>query len=1287
MFWVYAQKSSDLKIGELVPNTLSLPPMSGERVPMGTLAEGMVAYLSLDRHLSSFTPDGEAGVAEFSRDSAAYMPDLIRVEPGEPRFFPGRFGDSIFLESSWRHIKAGNQFPQEIANMSGGAAAFTAIGSAKLSKVDGLLDGSALRIDVEEAGGGFATPAQETVPAKRQTISMYVRGSEAVRLEIAARMEGVEKPLGTSSNVLSDAWQRVEVDYALPAEKDTGPWPGKDRTPPIHLESTLNQPGWFQADALMLESHLGYSGRRGASSWTAGNRKRSGERLYLPPSPNAAAGTVAFWVSRLGDIQWRVLFCIDDGEGWKPDLRIDLRDNRRIQLLMGKDSKSIATADLPAPIEVGEWHHFAVVWDEGRGKVYFDGEPLTSGECDQRMMTSRINIGGVAGDSSPALRADMLIDDFALWNRTLNDDEVAALFRREAPLSAGVDTSLLFDDREPVSVFARDQRDRLWPFRINNNGTESISGLVVKYGIDGIFEKEIELRKIPAGKSLKIELPWSPAFLESGEYEMVFRFTGGEVDREMRRKVEIVPARLPEGNAHVIPWGNYSEDLRELGFTAGAISGTSPQTIENITRYGLYTVARINLAGVSEDESERFVNAAGKRGKFDQRAPGPLADIDRKTADLAERLSLLPDIRHVIINCEHQWSWHPDFRPQTVKQVKERFGLDLSKWSVPENRYFRSVHPGGRLAQSLDSYPPIPPDGTVSLSDPFYAYHLWWHGDGVGTEVFLNDRIAVGTRKLAPLAKYIGEPVLRRPSIRAFREMDLVQEWFYYGNPDRAIWVQEATAAAARGSGAQIGGMPQFLFKPGMAAPYGGLPTPEMFREVVWHCLARPMRGLTYWNHWGAIKRGSADNIKTQEEIDTILGEKPTWKEAAAQIKVTGEHSTVFLFIPELREEIRRLHQEDVAPLGALIPRWENAPRRIAVYRSFAGELFNNRRWSNRTSLENMVLSMQIPFDILYDEDFEDNDKLLDNYQLVAIPVAPVITEPAFAQLSEFAAGGGTVLVDEMFKATIPEAVSIDAGTHQTGLTRLAEIEQDLLLRYKDPLHPGYIEGMEQAARQIADELAEQGMEIPKIVSGLELDLSTSTRSVFPNILRAEGVNYLVAVNRLRRPGPHYGHFGKVLEEGVSQTAEFDAAPNLGKVAYDLLNSIRIPMKQQDGRNHFKLELPPGGGRVLIFLPEPVGSMELNVEDGGSTRRGERLRVSASLSGESGQLLPGVIPVRADLTGPDGNELDLSRYDAFVNGEWLMEIPVSFNQPMGTYRLTLTELASGSQVQQTWRIE
>ncbi len=128
-------------------------------------------------------------------------------------------------------------------------------------------------------------------------------------------------------------------------------------------------------------------------------------------------------------------------------------------------------------------------------------------------------------------------------------------------------------------------------------------------------------------------------------------------------------------------------------------------------------------------------------------------------------------------------------------------------------------------------------------------------------------------------------------------------------------------------------------------------------------------------------------------------------------------------------------------------------------------------------------------------------------------------------------------------------------------------------------------------------------------------------------------------------------------------------------------------MEESNGRNRFTLDLPPAGGRVLVFLPETIGGIDIGSSDTLDPVRGKWHRLSARLTGNSGHPVPGIIPVRVDIRGPGDRPLDLSRYDAFTNGEWSLDLPISFNQPAGTYQLTLTELASGIQSRYRWVIE
>jgi hypothetical protein len=474
--------------------------------------------------------------------------------------------------------------------------------------------------------------------------------------------------------------------------------------------------------------------------------------------------------------------------------------------------------------------------------------------------------------------------------------------------------------------------------------------------------------------------------------------------------------------------------------------------------------------------------------------------------------------------------------------------------------------------------------------------------------------------------------------------------------------------------------MPQFLFKPGMAAPYGGMPTPDLWRETVWLCLSRPIVGMTYWNLWGALTKQK--DMHTQEEIDARLGPKPTWADAKAKITATSEQSSLFLWIPELKDEIARLHQQDLHPLGALLPRWENRPRQIAVYRSFAGQMFNNIRWPSGGPLRTVVERLGQPFDILYDQDFEENPKLLDSYKVVLAPENPVITEPAAEQLRGFLTRGGKLIVDDYFKADLPGVTRVKFQGASEDTAALSKREQELLAEGVKPGSPTYIEAMHEVQTALVATGGPVGSTVELLREAIEPEVVTHSSHVFLNYLQAGGANYVAIVNDLRVPGKYYGHFG-VLDQGVPQTVELRMAAALGQAAYAVPQGAAVPLEQQEGRRAATVELPAGGGRVLVLLPEPIEKLTLRRDSKAEPARASLVRLRAELSGPSGRGVPGVIPLRLIVTNPDGQSSDFSRYGAFNEGTWNVDLPVELNALPGTYRAEVTDLAAG----QTQRVE
>ncbi len=1136
-----------------------------------------------------------------------------------------------------------------------------------LGTADGIQE-QALAVEVRVAKETvLSTPF--TAPATSSHIaSAYVNGVPGKEVSLALLLAETKEVLAERTVPLTSDWQRIAVTYST-TQGTTWAKP-KGQTPALQLRIRFSEPGRYLIDSLMLENNAGYAKRNGPSTWMEAQQIRPGERLHIGQPADQHAGTVAFWSRSIGKMGWRCLLYFGDGHGWYPQLMLSIRNDKTVKLDVspgrGKGKGASVSCELPNP---DAWHHYAVTWRGSSVSLYVDGQPAGTIAKAPRVETfGTMHVGCVATNFSPALRADSVFDEVAHWDRPLTAAETKELFDRPAPLQAGIAAQVTVRNLEPVAVVARDDRLRQWHIKVANRSDRKLPATQFRFGIDDLFSETGTLPAVPLLRSAILSLTWSPALLLPGSY--TFHITVGE--HRYAWPIRIVPARTPRNNVQIIDWQGLSETHRDIGMTTAGLLGTpagpKAKQVAKANEFGLYTQLRQHVWGTPKDNSERFQRVTGSIGAADFSKGQARANAEEQAKHVMQSVAHFPDVRYMIVNTEHQTLWQPDFRPASIAAAKKNFGLDLSRWTrLPQDAVGAAVHPMGRLSAKAGKIK-LPKNAVIDRDFPFYAYHRWWHGPTSGTEVTMNEIVCAASRRHAPWVQTIIEPILRRPSVRSYSKHHISEEWYYYGDPEAGISCQENLTAMTRGTNARITAMPQWLLKPGWAAPYKGLPTPDMYRETLWHCLARPMQDICYWNLRGALHKGKQ---QTQAEIDAKLGVKPTWTEAKSKIQVKGEKSSVALWIPELKDEIKQMHNNVVHPLGALIPKWQNRPRRIAVWRSFAGQLFNEIRWGGRSPFRRIVRDHPQPYDVLYDQDFEDNPKCLDGYDVLVIPECPPLYKPAKTPLEAMLKRGGKVFVDQYWKADLPGVIKLDWGTGKNGVD-LAKLEQDLLKKYGSPSHPQYIEGVEAALRQ----QKQAGGPVARLAAALDqarADIQVLTRNVQINTLQAEGANYLVAVNDLRQPGPHYGHFGRVLEKGVSQTTSFAIDKELGAVAYQLLAARRLPLVEKDGRYHVRTQLGAGDGMAMIFLPARIQRMELAVEE----RNNRSLRITGALLDHRGKPVPGVIPMQVSITRPDGTHSSFSHYSAFVRGKWSFDFPIAYNAPKGRFTITVKELAAG----------
>ena len=1272
------------------------------------LTRGLVGYMSMDRTLSIVNPQGEELLAGFTRHSQAFTDDLAPVWPNEPRYLPGRFGTGILVEpgnESGRKIAFRNYLPPEVADFEtqrSGHKGFTSFRGASVSIVTGqagkhigttrpVMQGThSLKVVCRVAGSGAVSDPVASIMPGTYVLSLFARshrpGKEPDKLRIELVAKG-DRVVGSAELEVTGVWQRVEATFANGKfTRDTK----KHTKTDVAVRILSTRPGQtFSVDGLVLELCGGYSyaGCKSASSWMPGYGYRASEILSLDPLRHAFRtqdGTVAFWAQLRGKRQYRrTLFEIATGNRWRPHLQVFLRNDA--QLLLHRHAPKRSEVSAMVKIQPGSWHHYAITWTAKRATVYVDGKAVAEHkDMDIPPKIERLRLGS----AGPNAAAGAVVDEALVYNRAIAAAEVAGLAGRTQPLADELTPKVAIRPRLFLETVARTSKPQAWLCDLVNRTDRDLSDVVMTFAIGPSLSVSEQVGRVKAHGAAPVRFEFV-ADLTTGTYPLVVQARAGKRTlATFRRDVEITRAAAPFDNLMVAPWGWNAP--RTDGFTFGC------GDVEQAMRDGLHWSPPLHYLGyprtVDGPDWVHGMNDIPFRASFT--SPYMIEQVDRKAERLSRRYEAVPAMRGVTPNSEMQWLWQHDYTPSKIAWVRKTFKFNLSTWRYPPKERWgvdRFQTPFGRLKPSVAKIK-LPPDRIISTKMPIYAYHRWFHGPTGPTESYLSQRLSEKIHQRRPEILTIQEPILRRAAVRAFDRMSIAQEWFYYEDPMRAVMVQERLNTAARGTPLRPTGMPQFLFKKGGAAPYNSIATAHMWHETVWLCALQPIRMFTYWNY-GVVPRRDFENhycrCTTKAQLDKLFGTPtPTWKQAQAALKDKPTLARKLMpWTPELIATFRRFHNEQVGPLGALIPRWRNRPRRIAMLRSFASQLFREVRWPRATWLENCVVYSGVPFDVLYDSDFEADADPLATYQMVVVSRAVCLTRPTYDWLVKFAKRGGTIVVDPDTKVKLPGAVCLtETDAAKRFADRLAAAQAELARRHGSLSSPAYLIA--------ASELTVPGA-LPNRVEPAFLDLlgravKPEARSLTPNtwlnLLEAEGAHYIGVVNDLRVRGPMYGHFGKVREMGVPQTARVVFDPRLGAVAYDLLAHKPVDVKSGQGRSQMSLALPGGGARVVMLLRAPIGSLRARakaVDAKWGAQTGRDVRIEARLTDTQGRPVPGLVPATIAITRPDGTHSDFSCHRVIKAGRLRFRFPLPRNMKPGTWKVHVLERASGKTAEVT----
>ena len=1191
------------------------------------IRDKLAVFLPLHTDLTVISSDGtRSRDAHFSRPSPAFTHDFRRVAANVPRFSPG----GLLMEYGGKTEERGarNLLPA-------GSPVFEPAGTPVRSDLP----------DAASFSGKWAlrpVPLAEMPMNGSRVFSFCAKGKGELRVTgVLRRKDGREDLLKEEIFPLESAWKRFYVKFNSGTRRNPG-------------TSAVSFRALFQAEeaeiaAPMLEGPGVYFGVGSPTTYVPRGAFREADKLKLPfrhPGlDEAGAVSFEFIPTTLGG--WQGLLSADGG--WKPELQLSHYTYSPASARFTLQFRG-RTIHFPFRLEAGKKCHLAVNWDREKFSLFVNGRKAGEANAPGAPLRAKELF---LGSRSIQVSSCGVFRNFALFAKTLTEAEI-----RE--LAENADLAAILPAKEvsritPFSVFPMNSGVCAMHFQ---SSREVVSA---ELRIGGF--RTGSCRILPGG----LECRFDPAYLMPGKYTMELKcsFRNGS-GGTFPFPVEITGFLRPWENVQISAWNEYRPEFASTGVTiAGA--GLEAAKIDELARNGFYSSWNLHYFGTPRpgNPDDVAVDSFGKAIYPDIRSPHIREDIRRYGDMVARRIRYAPAFKAIVLNSEQHAGGAGNsgsFNFSTGEVTRARsFGLDLEKWRLRSRdgrEIFSKFMPLGYLGTA--PAPELVPDSRIIPADnPLYAYLRERHGPDGGTEVVMNDLLAETIRKTRPDLLLMQDPILRRPPLRSYRKINVAQDWVYYTDLSALVKMAERLGATARGiPGMTTSVMPQFLFKPGMAAPFGGMPPRDMFREACYLAASRPMRVISFWNIGTAFVKGAQ---QSPDEVRALLGDAD-FREAERRIR--EKKLKIFCFDPRLKEEFRAVSDHLWIPFGALMPKWKNAPRRVALVDSFASDIFGNVRWPDHGVLGNALVKTGIPYDILYDNDLETG---IGDYDVLVLPVCGALPERAVENLRNFMRRGRLVIADQFLKVKGLEQALILRAEGKNG-TELRRKELELLRRYEGKTDsPAYMESMQALLAE-----ADARSELPRLAELLREKLKTAfaaeERNVYWNHLRAGGADYLFAVNDLRVPGEIYGRFGKIREQGIARHVFFRVRNPEFRHAYDLTGQKELPVR--DG--HVKLDLPPCGGRIVLFTRNPLGRFSASAPD--KAVRGNPVRIDLCL--EKGA---GLIPVQLDVRMPGHSTSFFSRYDVLRNGTLAVNFILPFNAPPGTWSVRVRELAAGQE--------
>ena len=564
----------------------------------------------------------------------------------------------------------------------------------------------------------------------------------------------------------------------------------------------------------------------------------------------------------------------------------------------------------------------------------------------------------------------------------------------------------------------------------------------------------------------------------------------------------------------------------------------------------------------------------------------------------------------------------------------------------------------------------------ISDNDRKYRLTKYVFQGGNGVHIALQ-RMVDMVKKYRPDMLTMTDPFRHAALYDVYPSVDIIHSWTYTNpDPKHALYIEQLRAATKPRNQIPLQVVTLLNYP-------GRLDVPELRKNP-------PDKDDTHapWMGMGE------DRVKEHTWINLSRAPRFVSYFYGSQINPLKYEKEGYRIPPSTSDAIKEMSEKVFRPYGKFIRKLDITPRRMAVLTSEAAAIYGTSpnhamgAYANyRTVAFQAVLEMaHYNADVLFDESIEQG--ALDDYDVLFLPRADVLTQTVYEKIKAFQKRGGLVYSDQYLGPELDVAHRFDFDfSYRSKVNARANVEGKTYAEWDDHVESGKVNLVK--VRGVPADKDQEIMEgyaktLKEVVSAkVPHSVDADEPTVLFNLTEKNGVKYLFVINDKRTYDERVGKFKGIMEKLVPQTVTVRVSIPEGEnpVVYDMLKQQELPVERNGGKISFPVKLDSLGGTIIALQPSRLEKLTVSGDESG--KLGKEFTIPVELRDAEGNFAKGLQPIRVDIVDAKGGVHEDGDWITLENGQGKLVFTPAWNDPAGNWTIRVSDLTAGLTAERT----